>query len=191
MAEILIRAKDNTHPDPEKDLAGCYKRGYPVVVMEDGHSWGSMEGPPEFYILKIPGVSRDAVQHYINSWDFDVDYEIVASSDQGYRVRVFGQNVSASGKAALTKDQVETWLTNHGAIVRSFGPNEVTFDLPTTDPDELKQFREDLRDAVYRTYCRRRFYFPTAAMNLLESNGGVMEATAQQVVNYIKDKLDE
>lgn len=191
MAEILIRAIDNFHPDPEKDRAGSWKRGYPVVVRPDGHEWGIKECLPGFVLLKIPGTSVDAVRHYISSWDFDVDYEVVASNEQGYRVRVFGQNVSASGQAALTKEQIETWLTNHGATVHSWGQNEVTFDLPTTDPVKLQRFRDELRDAVKRTYYRRQFYFPASAVDMIEDNGGVMEATAQQVLNYIKDRLDE
>jgi hypothetical protein len=76
MAEILIKAFDNTYPDPEKDQKGCYKRGMPVVVMPDGHIWGSSEGLPNFYILKLPGVSVDKVQHFINpeTEDGGLDY---------------------------------------------------------------------------------------------------------------------
>lgn len=43
MAEILVKAVDATNPDTEKDRRGCYKKGYPVVVMLDGHIWGRCE----------------------------------------------------------------------------------------------------------------------------------------------------
>jgi hypothetical protein len=66
MSEILIKAFDNTHSDPIKDQRGCYKKGMPVVVMEDGHIWGSSEGLPNFYVLKLPGISVDRVRHFIN-----------------------------------------------------------------------------------------------------------------------------
>jgi len=65
MAEILIKAIDATHPDPEKDRRGCYKIGMPVVVMPDGHKWGNAECLPTFVILKIPGVSVEKVASYI------------------------------------------------------------------------------------------------------------------------------
>lgn len=65
MAEILVKAIDHTHPDPEVDQRGAYKRGMPVVVMEDGHAWGSEEGLPKFWIIKIPGIAKSQVEKYI------------------------------------------------------------------------------------------------------------------------------
>lgn len=65
MAEILIKAIDATHPDPEKDRRGCYKRGMPVVVMPDGHQWGKDERLPKFVVIKLPGVSVEKVRKYI------------------------------------------------------------------------------------------------------------------------------
>ena len=67
MAEILVKAIDAHHPDPTVDLAGCYKRGDPVVIMPDGHQWGSEEGPPTFYIVKLPGVDPADLQMYNES----------------------------------------------------------------------------------------------------------------------------
>ncbi len=68
MAEMLIKATDATHHDPLVDACGCYKRGMPVVVMEDGHEWGSEEGPPKFYVIKFPGVSAESLRKYIAPW---------------------------------------------------------------------------------------------------------------------------
>jgi len=64
MCEILVKAIDAINKDPDKDRRGCYKRHYPVVVFEDGHKWGKEEGPPKFYIVKIPGVSAKEMQKY-------------------------------------------------------------------------------------------------------------------------------
>lgn len=75
MAEILIKAVDATHADTEKNRRGCYKRGYPVVVMPDGHQWGREETKAawiaagnsaatwhnKFYLLKIPTVTVEKV----------------------------------------------------------------------------------------------------------------------------------
>jgi len=82
MAEVLIFAGNNTHPDPEKDRRGCYKRGQPVVVFEDGHVWGREEskkvwiaegrdptlwpGQGRFIIIKLPGVPASRAQALIN-----------------------------------------------------------------------------------------------------------------------------
>lgn len=64
MAELLVKARDNAHPDPVKDRAGCYKAGDVVVVRPDGHPWGREEGPPQFVIVKLAGVPVADVARY-------------------------------------------------------------------------------------------------------------------------------
>jgi len=66
MCELIVKAVDATHPDPEKDRRGCYKRGYPVAVYPDGTKWGACECLPRFVIIKFPGVPVDnpIVQKY-------------------------------------------------------------------------------------------------------------------------------
>lgn len=64
MAELLVKAIDATHSDPEKDARGCYKRGDVVVAFDDGHEWGRLEVlPPDkggkFVIVKLPGVTLE------------------------------------------------------------------------------------------------------------------------------------
>lgn len=63
MAEILVRAIDNSNPNFEKDLM-CYKRGMPVVVVDDGHEWGAKECLPNFVIIKVPLVPKAKVFKY-------------------------------------------------------------------------------------------------------------------------------
>lgn len=71
MAEALLFAANNTHPDPEKDRRGAWKRGYIVVVKPDGHVWGSREDPArnaaprKFVLIKFPGVSVERVERYL------------------------------------------------------------------------------------------------------------------------------
>lgn len=64
MAEILVKAVDATNPDGEKDRRGCYKRGMPVLVMEDGHEWGAEERLPKFIVIKVPTISVATVARY-------------------------------------------------------------------------------------------------------------------------------
>ena len=72
MAEILIKAVDSVvtdeHGDPVDpaiDTAHSFKQGHPVVVMPDGHEWGSDEGLPKFYILKIHGMDPTDFHPYL------------------------------------------------------------------------------------------------------------------------------
>ena len=52
MARLLIKADNSTNPDQ----SAVYARGDVVVVMEDGHEWGGMEGLPNFLQLDIPSL---------------------------------------------------------------------------------------------------------------------------------------
>jgi hypothetical protein len=68
MAEILVKATNATHLDPVKDARGCFKRGMPVALVNDGHQWGSAEALPHFVILKFPLVDKSKLLKYLNSW---------------------------------------------------------------------------------------------------------------------------
>lgn len=65
MAELLVKAVSATHSDPAKDQRGCYKRGHAVVVMPDGHEWGTLETLPRFVVLKFPLVAPARVEKYL------------------------------------------------------------------------------------------------------------------------------
>lgn len=70
MAEILVKAQDaSVSNDALKDRRGCYKRGYPVVVMPDGNPWGTEERLPKFVVFKFPLVPVDRLQKYVKQWD--------------------------------------------------------------------------------------------------------------------------
>ena len=81
MAEILVKAVSVTNEDPalsleeqaEKTRRGCYQKGYPVVVMPDGHQWGAQEGPPTFVIIYIPLISVAKVLKYVDVQMDDID----------------------------------------------------------------------------------------------------------------------
>jgi hypothetical protein len=70
MCEILVKAVSVTNPDPDKDQRGCYKRGYLVLIMPDGHVWGREEGLPKFVVIKLPGVPVDneKIRKYTEEW---------------------------------------------------------------------------------------------------------------------------
>jgi hypothetical protein len=65
VAEILVMAVSNTHPTQD-DL--CYKQGDPVLVTDNGHPWGALEGLPNFWIIKIPDATIAEVEAYCEVW---------------------------------------------------------------------------------------------------------------------------
>ena len=66
MAQILVKAvAGNNIPELQSKI---YQRGDPVGVFPDEHTWGKEEGLPLFIIVKIPGISVDKVQKYVDEW---------------------------------------------------------------------------------------------------------------------------
>jgi hypothetical protein len=102
VAEILIKAVDATHADPEKDRRGCYRRGMPVVVMPDGHAWGAEERLPRFVVLKLPGISPERVQQFT---EHQMEGEVV------YRRRLWKFFVDEIPLAARNKIASQGYLT--------------------------------------------------------------------------------
>ena|SRR3972149_5972771 len=103
MAEILVKAIDATHPDPDKDRRGCYKRGMPVVVMDDGHEWGKEERLPKFVIIKIPLTSKDKIMKYIDPEPgLDVEGNIIIDRRRMWKIRLADLPLLARNKLQLS-----------------------------------------------------------------------------------------
>ena len=103
MAEMLVKAIDATHPNPDKDRRGCYKRGMPVVVMDDGHEWGKEERLPKFVIIKIPLTSKDKIMKYIDPEPgLDVEGNIIIDRRRMWKIRLADLPLLARNKLQLS-----------------------------------------------------------------------------------------
>lgn len=97
MAEILVMARDNSHPDPKRDPA-CYKKGDPVVVMPDGHPWGREElNTKIFNIIKVPGAAVEDFQPYLVS-----DSATIGGASNKARRRKYKLNIDMLPEQAKT-----------------------------------------------------------------------------------------
>lgn len=68
----LVKYSNVTHPDPIKDARGCYKAGYPVVLMPSSHVWGTEEVKAPalggaFVRLTISDVTQAQVEAFTQS----------------------------------------------------------------------------------------------------------------------------
>ena len=83
MAELLIKAVDATHPDEVKDLRGCYKKGYVVVVKPDNWSWGKEElNKEKFYILRVKDANVEDLQYLAQTHEIELGTYYTAHSDK-------------------------------------------------------------------------------------------------------------
>ncbi len=123
MAEILVKLSDN---DPSGKNPGAYRPGMPVVVKPDGWRWGREEGPPKFFIVKIPGVPVEEVEKYIEEYYVErgVDEEGAPIRERGPMRKIWQFQVNERPTAARTKLQsvgeitVSTKATLDGKDIR-------------------------------------------------------------------------
>ena len=141
MCEILVFLGDNTNADPTADRKGCWKRGMPVVVREDGWPWGASEGLPTFAIVKIPGVAAAQAQAFLDAQledDAGVPYfETIPMANPAraiYRKRAWKVAIDAvpaairnqvltTGSVTVTVAQIRNFLNRvrDGAIYAGMG----------------------------------------------------------------------
>jgi len=140
MAEILIKAINTTNADTDIDRRGCYKRGMPVVVMDDGHEWGLEERLPKFIVIKIPIISKDKVMKYI-----DTEYQGVDANGNPipYRRRVW--NISWTDLPVTARNK----LANTGELtVKATDLYAGTYDYTWT---QIKAYLKKITTGVSET----------------------------------------
>ena len=83
MAELLIKACDAIHQNEVKDLRGCYKKGYVVVIKPDGWKWGKEElNKEKFYIVRVKDANPEDLQHLIQFHEINLGTRYHAVSEK-------------------------------------------------------------------------------------------------------------
>lgn len=67
MALFLIYDRNNSHPDPFKEVRGCYKLGDIVEVLDDAHPVVPVIQPP-WYIIRVNGVTKAQALQYMEPY---------------------------------------------------------------------------------------------------------------------------
>lgn len=172
--------------------SGVTEKGYPWIIKDMPCSWGNKEGPPNWVILRITDANRAQVEHYLESWKKSFVHEILKETVEGYRIKVSVDPafISASGankelRAELKDDLVQTW----GISIVSYDNYTVVFDIPK--PVNLQMLKAHVYDIFSERVDTRLYYFSSDDVDLALANGGFIELTKQQVLNRIKNKLDE
>lgn len=107
MAELLVKAVDAVHDDPEVDRRGCYKAGDIVACQPDGHPWGACECLPTFLVVRIPGLSVADARRYTEPRTLNV----TADGPEIIERRRFRIDVlSALGSEQILEISAADWL---------------------------------------------------------------------------------
>lgn len=126
--ELLMRRKDNVHPDSEKDK-GSYKQGDIVEIKPAGFTWGNREDPRlfadpkkcNFVILRVTGVTKtlDEMKAWLVShYDGGDDGQKLPTRRRlwGFLINDVPQSLfdelRDNGVAVRTWNQVRTFIKN-------------------------------------------------------------------------------
>ena len=140
MAEILVKAINATHSDPDKDTRGCYKRGMPVNIGEDGTDWGQgTKGA--FVVLKIPMVSVDKLREYID--EHRVLVNVITDKWETVRRRLWQIQWASLSVSARNKLRDNGTLTIKATAAYT-GPYDYTW-------TQIKQYLKNLDTNLFET----------------------------------------
>lgn len=269
--EFLVKAVSISNADPDKDKRGCYKKGYPVVVKNDGWNWKGGEGLPNFVLVKCPEVTEIEALPYVKEWKLNFDYTInnpeTGKAVDEYNINVFTTNTNQSGSGGITQAMVNEFLSKWNAVPDTFGTNYVKFDIgiynaikseffwtlyvpdfdmiafteldynSTTGIHRIEAdysytawgnehvkvkariekrgctfisqdmenskivfeigrdavrnaFKADIKQKAERVLYRRQYYFLESDVDIAISQGGIITLTKTQLLNKLKNKLD-
>lgn len=131
MAELLIKAVDATHSNPDKDKA-CYKQGDVVIVQEDGFTWGNKELKPpaeggKFVVVQITGVTVAQLNTWCqNNWGILAEHAELGERDEITRRRSIRIDVDLLPNNVRNILNRDGFYANTWANIRSYFRNKIT-----------------------------------------------------------------
>jgi len=132
MAELLIKNTSNSHPDPDTDLAGSWKKGQIVGITEDGGVWRPTLFPIMFVLVKIPGVAADTLAQYLETFRRAISFSVDstnAATDTATITASVTNRTTVRKLGALKPRHVNGFLDKFGATNISIANGNVTFDI--------------------------------------------------------------
>ena len=131
---LIFRTQDvnTTGFDVEKS-ARARTKGDLVEVLDDGKYAGTNVEPSSpswegiHVIVNVPEITKEEARAYNNALKHLIAWEVVASTDEGWRLRVWDNNPGTLTN--ITREQVEDFITRFNGVVQSFSAGSVVFDI--------------------------------------------------------------
>jgi hypothetical protein len=115
--ELLVRIQDKPPlKDVKKQTAGRSVIGMVIVTKPDKSAWGSMEGPPDYAIVKLPGVKMSDAAKYLEPEYEDgtnlVRYRVwkllVTNMPPALKTNILAGSLAVSATNTITWDILKT-----------------------------------------------------------------------------------
>ncbi len=138
-AYVLFKLTPGVDPASEQQ----FQAGWPIAVRAQSQ-YGGKQVLPNFGQIVITNATVKQVEDaYMVPWHRSIDWEFVAHDwpADAHSLRVFTkEGVSASLKGAITREEVEAFLTRWNAEVLESAPNSVSFAVTVTDAIKSEGF---------------------------------------------------
>jgi hypothetical protein len=130
MAVLLVKQQDNNVPD----TPGKWRAGEIVNVFEDGHIFGLKEVPSagSFYHVHVTDKTKAQVESYLQVWEHDPVVSVENNDGVGgFRLKITSTMVSTGGQNAVTRAQMDGFVTKWGGAYFAHDNSSYTFDITT------------------------------------------------------------
>jgi len=176
MCEILVRAVNGTCDDPTANP----RRGYLVVVQPDGHTWGNGERPPEYFIVKIPGLSPELTHLKTCLWNMKIQFVVLSSVPltDTHTIKISATEFNSLGEGKITAAKIRTFLENWAATNIIGADNSVTFTVKILDAIQTSRFWGGLR--IDDLFFTEKSYTPATGNHRIEINYSLKTFQNQQ-----------
>jgi len=130
MCELLVKATSNFHSNPIKDQRGCWKVGMIVECRDDNCGYGTLEGLPTFFHVKIPMVPKEnpVIQKLMDQQQIAAGFEDDGTTPRVETVRRRKRWIRHADIPQAIKDKL---LTTGEIIIKAHpsydGPYDVTW----------------------------------------------------------------
>lgn len=189
---ILIRATDSP--------SGGMKKGYLSVVTDLPHTWGAMEGMPNWIHVDISDADASEVESFLANWM--LFFEVTTVQDIAPRARlrfkVHPSVISASGTGRNEiKAEMSAWAVNdYGASIvnNSISYTLIDFPKPLTGPGgavTIADITADFADRFNVMFDRARYYVAVSDVDTVigAPNNGDITITKSEALATVNDKF--
>jgi len=132
MAILLVKQNDNAVPDSP----GKWRQGEIVGAFPDDHVFGGAEVPAagNFYHVTVTDRTVEQVLSYLQEWWHEPTSNIDSNDGNGnYVVTITSTMVSTSGANAITRAQMDGFVTKWGGTYQSHTNTSYTFGISSFD----------------------------------------------------------
>ena len=132
MAILIVKVADNNVPESP----GKWLRGEIVTAVVDSHVFSPAELPAGggYYHITITDRTVDQVLNYLKAWGHEPTSAADSNDGAGnYGVTITSANVSASGKNAVTRAQMDNFVLKWNGVYASHTNSTYTFDINSFD----------------------------------------------------------